>query len=116
ATTVTLLKLNSVVGVQGFFDEGDNLDSIGITCALCHSTVNDSFAPGIGQRLDGWANRDLNVGAIVALAPNLEPLTDRLEVDEDTVREVLNSWGPGKYDAQLNMDGKALRPDGEPAA
>jgi hypothetical protein len=116
ATTVALLQLDSVVGVQGFFDDAGNLNSIGITCALCHSTVDDSFTPGIGKRLDGWANRDLNVGAIVSLAPNLQPVADRLHVDVETVRTVLASWGPGKYDAQLNMDGKAFRPDGKPAA
>ena len=71
ATTLALLKLNAVVGVKGFFDRGGRLTSVGITCALCHSTVDDSFAPGIGRRLDGWPNRDLNVGAIIALAPNL---------------------------------------------
>lgn len=68
---------------------------MGIQCALCHSTVNDSLAPGIGHRLDGWANRDLNVGAIVALAPNLDPPAQLLGVDPATVRQVLNSWGPG---------------------
>ncbi|MCC6455597.1 MAG: c-type cytochrome [Caldilineaceae bacterium] len=115
ATTVELLRLNSVVGVQGFFDDA-GLKSVGITCALCHAQVDDSFAPGIGSRLDGWANRDLNVGAIVALAPNLQPVADRLGVDVETVRAVLNSWGPGKYDAELNQDGKALRPDGGSAA
>lgn len=116
ATTVALLDLDAVVGVQGFFDAQGNLNSVGITCALCHSDVDDSVAPGIGKRLDGWANRDLNVGAIVALAPNLTPIAERLGVDEETVRTVLNSWGPGKYDAQLNQDGKAFRPDGKPAA
>ncbi len=116
ATTVALLDLDAVVGVQGFFDAEGSLNSVGITCALCHSDVNDSVAPGIGKRLDGWANRDLNVGAIVALAPNLQPVADHLGVDEETVRTVLNSWGPGKYDAQLNQDGKAFRPDGKPAA
>jgi hypothetical protein len=89
---------------------------MGIQCALCHSTVDDSFMPGIGKRLDGWANRDLNVGAIVAMAPNLKPLVDLLGVDEPAVKSVLNSWGPGRYDAELNMDGKGARPDGKPAA
>jgi hypothetical protein len=116
ATTVALLSLNAVVGVQGVFDEQGSLKSVGITCALCHSDVDDSLAPGIGKRLDGWANRDLNVGAIVALAPNLQPVAERLGTDVATVRTVLNSWGPGKYDAELNMDGKAFRPDGKPAA
>src|SRR6185503_9277046 len=78
ATTLALLKLNAVVGVKGHFNKAGNLSSVGITCALCHSTVNDSFAPGIGQRLDGWPNRDLNVGAIVSLAPNLTPVADLL--------------------------------------
>lgn len=116
ATTLALLRLNAVVGVTGFFDEDSGLKSIGIQCAFCHSTVDDSFAPGIGHRLDGWANRDLNVGAIVALAPNLQPFADLLGVDEDTVRLVLNSWGPGKFDAELILDGKAFRPDGGSAA
>ncbi len=115
ATTLALLKLNAVVGVTGFFDAKGGLRSMGIQCALCHSTVNDSFAPGIGQRLDGWANRDLNVGAIVSLAPNLKPFTDLLGVDEATVKKVLNSWGPGRFDAELDKDGKAFRPDGKQA-
>jgi len=116
AVTLALLKLNAVVGVTGFFNEDGSLESMGIQCALCHSTVDDSLAPGIGQRLDGWANRDLNVGAIVALAPNLQPFADVLGVDQDTVRLVLNSWGPGKFDAELILDGKAFRPDGTTAA
>src|SRR4051812_40310206 len=70
ATTLALLKLNAVVGVKGIFDSAGKLQSIGITCAFCHSTVDDSFAHGIGKRLDGWPNRDLNVGAIVSLAPD----------------------------------------------
>src|ERR1041385_4828831 len=81
-----------------------------------YSTVDDSFAKGIGRRLDGWPNRDLNVGAIAAMAPNLKPLADWLENDEHTIRQVLNSWGPGKYDAELDHDGKAFQPDGRSAA
>ena len=116
ATTLALLKLNSVVGLTGFFNEQGTLRSVGIQCALCHSTVDNSFAQGIGHRLDGWANRDLNVGAIVALAPNLKPDADRLGVDQATVRVVLNSWSPGHFDAELFLDGKAFRPDGKTAA
>ena len=116
AVTVTLLKLNAVVGVKGFFNQNGSLSSVGITCAVCHSTVDDSFAPGIGKRLDGWPNQDLNVGAIVASAPNLKPLEDSLHADEATVKKVLTSWGPGKFDAELDLDGKAFRPDGKPAA
>ena len=116
ATTLALLELDAVVGVTGFFAEDDTLDSLGIQCALCHSTVDDSFAPGIGHRLDGWANRDLNVGAVINLAPNLQPFVDVLGVPEETVRTVLLSWGPGKFDAALSVDGKAFRPDGESAA
>ena len=112
ATTVALLKLNAVVGVTGKFDDAGRITSMGIQCAFCHSSVDNSFAPGIGRRLDGWANRDLNVGAIVSLAPNLKPFTDLLGVDEATVRKVLASWGPGRYDAVLDKDGKAFRPDG----
>jgi len=116
ATTLALLKLNAVVGVTGHFDHQGKLSSMGIQCAFCHSTVDDSFAPGIGRRLDGWPNRDLNVGAIVSLAPNLQPLADLLGVDVPAVKKVLASWGPGKYDAELNVDGKAMRPDGKAAA
>ena len=114
--TLTLLKLNSVLGVTGFFKPDGTLRSVGIQCALCHSTVDNSLAPGIGHRLDGWANRDLNVGAIVALSPNLQPVADLLGTDQATVRKVLNSWGPGKFDAELFMDGKAARPDGKSSA
>jgi hypothetical protein len=112
ATTVALLRLNAVVGVKGLFDASGNLKSMGVQCALCHSTVDNSFAPGIGKRLDGWANRDLNIGRIISLAPNLRPYTDLLGVDEATVRKVLASWGPGRFDALLDKDGKAFRPDG----
>src|SRR5207253_1135564 len=93
-----------------------SLKSIGINCALCHSTVDNSFAPGIGHRLDGWANRDLNVGAIISLAPDLSAFTNLLGVDEQTVKTVLAAWGPGKFDAELALDGKGFRPDEKTAA
>ena len=115
ATTIALLKLNAVVGVTAFTNPDGSVKSMGIQCAFCHSTVDNSFAPGIGKRLDGWANRDLNVGAIVSLAPNLKPFTDLLGVDVETVKKVLASWGPGRYDAELDKDGKAFRPDGKQA-
>jgi hypothetical protein len=110
AVTLALLRHNAVLGVKGFFNENDGLRSVGITCALCHSTVDNSLAPGIGRRLDGWANRDLNVGEVVALAPNLSPFSNLLGVSQDTVRAVLRSWGPGKFDAELILDGKAFNP------
>lgn len=116
ATTLALLKLDAVVGVTGFFGPQGNLSSIGIQCALCHSRVDDSLAPGIGRRLDGWSNQDLNVGAIVGLSPDLAPVASLLGVDEATVRAVLASWGPGRFDAALFLDGKAFRPDGKTAA
>jgi hypothetical protein len=117
ATTLALLKLNAVVGVKGIFDrQSQALTSVGIQCALCHSTVDDSFAPGIGRRLDGWPNRDLNVGAIIALSPDLSPVTTLLGVSDATLRAVLASWGPGKFDAEVFLDGKATRPDGSTAA
>jgi mono/diheme cytochrome c family protein len=94
--TLALLKLNAVVGVKGSFNRSGRLISMGITCALCHSTVDDSFAPGIGRRLDGWPNRDLNPGAIIALSPVLP--ADK--------KAVYQSWGPGKYDPRYNQDGK----------
>jgi hypothetical protein len=94
ATTLTLLKDNAVVGLTGFFNAHGTLRSVGIQCALCHSTVDNSFAPGIGHRLDGWANRDLNVGAIVALAPNLAPIAQLLGVDVPTVIWMATHFGP----------------------
>jgi hypothetical protein len=114
ATTLALLKLNAVVGVVAITDRSRSgpITSVGLTCSVCHATVDDSFAPGIGRRRDGWPNRDLNVGAIVSLAPNLRPLLELLGVDEATLKQVLATWGPGCYDAQLDKDGKALRPDG----
>jgi hypothetical protein len=86
AVTIDLLRAEAVGGVKGFFDGQGRLTSVGLRCALCHSTVDDAFSPGIGARLDGWANRDLNVGAIVALAPTLAPFVSVLQVDEATVR------------------------------
>lgn len=115
ATTVALLQLKAVVGVTGFFS-GNTLTSVGIQCALCHSTVDNSLAPGIGHRLDGWANRDLNVGAIIAAAPDLSAIASVLNVDQATVRNVLTHWGPGKFDAELILDGQGFRPDGQTAA
>jgi hypothetical protein len=116
-TTLELLRANAVVGITGFFDKDTKrLTSLGVQCALCHSTVDDSLVKGIGRRLDGWPNRDLNIGAIVASAPTLKPFADLLGVDEPMVRRVLTSWGPGRYDAELNQDGKAFRPDGKSAA
>jgi cytochrome c peroxidase len=117
ANTLALIKLNAVLGITGFFNPDGSMKSIGIQCAFCHSTVDDSLAPGIGHRLDGWANRDLNVGAIVNLSPDLSAVVALLRpaiptVDDATVRAVLNGWGPGKFDAQLFLDGKAAKPGG----
>lgn len=114
-TTVALLKANAIVGVVAVQEKGQ-IVSMGVTCALCHSTVDDSFTKGIGRRLDGWPNRDLDIGQIVASAPNLKPLQDQIGVDEDTLKKVLTSWGPGRYDAELTMDGKASGPTLIPAA
>jgi hypothetical protein len=111
--TLTLLKLNAVVGVVAQF-EGNNLKSIGLTCAVCHSTVDSNT--GIGKRLDGWPNQDLNAGEIIAMAPDLTVFTEALDTDIETVKKVLKSWGPGKFDAELNFDGKGFRPDGKSAA
>jgi mono/diheme cytochrome c family protein len=115
AITLALLELDAVVGVKGFF-QGNTLRSVGITCALCHSTVDDALVPGVGNRLDGWANRDLNVGQIVALAPDLSPFASLLGISQEAVRQALRGWGPGKFDAELILDGKAFRPDGKSAA
>lgn len=116
-TTLELLRADAVVGVKATLgSDRKTITSIGLTCAFCHSTVDDSFAKGIGRRLDGWPNRDLDVGQIVAIAPNLRPFQDLLGVDRATVEKVLKSWGPGKYDAELDKDGKGMRPDGKSAA
>jgi cytochrome c5 len=95
ATTVALIELGAVVGVEGEVADDGTLASVGITCALCHSTVNDSVAPGIGRRLDGWPNRDLDVGFIVSLSPAVP----------DDEKAVLRSWGRGRYDPRRNVDG-----------
>jgi hypothetical protein len=116
AVTLALIKQNAVVGVVGTFN-GNTLTKVGFTCALCHSTVDNSVAPGIGARIDGLANRDLNVGAIVATASNLEPVVNLLRlapqdasITAQGVRDVLNTWGPGRFDAELFLDGKAFNP------
>lgn len=116
ATTLALLDLGAVVGLRGASDGKDGLASIGVSCSLCHATVDNSVAAGIGKRLDGWANRDLNVGAVIGLSPDLSSVAALLGVPEATVRTVLASWGPGKFDAELLLDGKAFRPDGSSAA
>ena len=114
--TLELLRLNAVVGVTGFMDGSGGLQAVGIQCALCHSTVDNSIAPGVGNRLDGWANRDLDVGSIIAFSPSVEPFANLLGVSQDEVRRVLRSWGPGRFDAELLLDGKAFRPDGKTAS
>lgn len=115
-TTLDLLRLDAVIGVKGTFD-GNALRTVGITCALCHSTVDDSLTTGIGNRRDGWANRDLDVGAIIALAPDLSPFSRLLGVPQEAVRSVLRGWGPGKFDAELLLDGKTTNPfTGRPSA
>ena len=128
SVTVALLKLNALIGLTNFFESSGALHSIGIQCALCHSTVDNSQPalcagviqpnPGtgcIGHRLDGWPNRDLNVGGIVALAPDLSAFVNLLSTTQPSitqadVRNILNSWGPGKFDAELLLDGKAFNP------
>ena len=96
-TTVALLKLNAIVGLRASVDAQNHITSIGVTCALCHSSVDDSVMPGIGRRRDGWPNRDLNAGAIIALSPAVTAAK----------KAIYNSWGPGKYDPRFNQDGKS---------
>jgi len=119
--TRLLIQSNAVLGVVGFFDKNGSLKSVGLTCALCHSTVDNSVVPGIGRRIDGLANHDLNVGAIVAAAPNLQPVVKLLSLADPgitaaDVRTVLTSWGPGKFDAELFLDGNASIPGKSPMA
>ena len=106
AVTIELLRLNAVVGLKGTVDEGGQLTKVGVTCALCHSSVDNSFAPGIGKRLDGWANTDLNVGAIVSLSPALN----------DATKAEFSTWGPGKYDPRHHaFDGVSIIPLNTPS-
>ncbi len=116
ATTVALLKHDAVVGLSGFFDDKGTLVSLGVTCALCHSTVDDSFAPGVGERMDGWPNRDLNLGAVLAAAPDIKPISSMFGGNDKAVRAALKAWGPGRFDAVLFLDGKTARPDGKTSA
>jgi mono/diheme cytochrome c family protein len=98
ATTVALIKLDAVVGIKGVVENVNGVDRlrrVGVTCALCHSTVDNSFSAGIGRRLDGWPNRDLDPGAIIALSPALDAAK----------KAVYLSWGKGKYDPRFNIDG-----------
>jgi mono/diheme cytochrome c family protein len=106
AVTIALLRLNAVVGVKGTVNDAGELTSLGVTCALCHSTVDNSLTKGIGRRLDGWANRDLNVGAIVALSPALP----------DALKTEFRTWGPGRYDPRHHaFDGTNLIPLNSPS-
>ena len=95
-TTVALLKLDAVVGLKAQVDANNQITRLGVTCALCHSTVDDSVKPGIGKRMDGWPNRDLDVGKIISLSPALT----------SEQKKVYTSWGPGKYDPRYNQDGQ----------
>jgi hypothetical protein len=113
--TNNLLKHDAVVGVKAFY-EGEKMVSIGITCALCHSTTDDNFGKGIGRRLDGWPNRDLDIGKIISLAGNLKPMADSLGMDVPSLKKILEAWGPGRFDAELPLDGKGFRDDGKTAA
>ena len=106
AVTIALLQLNAVVGLKGTVNATGQLTSVGITCALCHSSVDNSFAPGIGHRLDGWANTSLNVGAIVALSPALD----------DATKKEFGTWGPGKYDPRHHaFNGTSIIPLNTPS-
>jgi hypothetical protein len=110
-----LLRHRAVIGLAGFFRPDGTMVSIGIQCALCHSTVDDALAPGIGHRRDGWANRDLNVGLLLHLAPDLGPVVDLLNLSGtpftvSSLKAVLRTWGPGKFDPELFLDGKAINP------
>jgi mono/diheme cytochrome c family protein len=108
ATTVALIELDAVVGLRGVVTNG-TITKLGITCAICHSTVDNSVAPGIGKRLDGWPNRELNPGAIIALTPGLPTLAAQLAVPAPDAKTALMAWGPGRYDARFNQD-KQSRP------
>jgi hypothetical protein len=114
--SLVLLKEEAIIGLKGIFDGSGKLNSVGIQCAFCHSTVDNSFAAGIGHRLDGWPNRNLNVGAIINLSPDLSVVNELLGVDDATTRQVITAWGPGKFDAALFLDGKGFRPDGKTSA
>jgi len=114
--TLDLLRSKAIVGLSGNADGKGGLVSVGMQCALCHSTVDNSVADGVGRRLDGWANRDLDVGALMAAAPTLQPLAELLGTDDPTLRAALKTWGPGKFDPALVLDGKLARPDKKPAA
>jgi hypothetical protein len=106
AVTIELLRLDAVVGLRGAVNENGQLMSVGITCALCHSSVDDSLTASIGKRLDGWANVDLNVGEILALSPVLD----------EALKAEFRTWGPGKYDPRHHFfDGTSIVPLNSPS-
>lgn len=115
ATTIELLKTDAIVGLKGFFDAKGGLRSIGINCSLCHSTVDNAHALGVGNRLDGWPNRDLDFGRIMSLSPNLKVISDRIGVDTASVAKTLAGWGPGMFDPRLLNDGKGIGADAKGA-
>jgi cytochrome c5 len=106
ATTVALLGLDAVVGLRATVEDGV-IKRIGVTCALCHSTVDDSVMPGVGARLDGWPNRDLDPGLIISLTPGLPACAESKGLDPDAAIAAYASWGPGYYDARFNIDGES---------
>lgn len=115
ATTLALLKSGAIIGLKGFFDGKGAITSIGIGCSLCHSNVNDSVAHGAGSRLDGWPNRDINMGSVIARSPNLRVMSMRIGTNPVTLKKSLEAWGPGKYDSILMADGRVSRPDLKPS-
>lgn len=115
ATTIALLKAGAIVGLKGFFDERGGIKSIGINCSLCHSTVDNAYALGVGNRLDGWPNRDLDFGGIMSLSPGLKAVSDRIGVDTASVAKTLAGWGPGRFDPRFLNDGRGIGPDAKGA-
>jgi len=115
-TMLALLRNDAVIGVKGTFGTDGNLASVGIRCALCHSTVDDGFTYGIGHRLDGFANRDLDFGGLVNLAPDLTAFAANLGFDDATLRKTFAAWGKGRFDAALLLDGQGFRADGSTTA
>ncbi|WP_221931076.1 hypothetical protein [Telmatospirillum sp. J64-1] len=102
------------LGIKLFWDRGHL--RVGTTCALCHASVDGVT----GQVVQGAPNSDLNLGLLLALAPNSAAFfphamlpqvalpTSPLSIPdprlvEAAVDRVLMRWPPGSFDSTPDL-------------